>query len=599
MINNFITITEPVFSNGKYFKQKEQHCYKDRLMMNVTCPMCALCYKDKVIMHYRIVIDDVNYYIPEYAAVISDCVYGLADSSMIERKKWEEDRQPYDMIKTAKEVLGIDIDNTYKADHDRIREIRNSNFLNYGNVDMSKLKQVAQKPKAEYCPSCDYDETIYAFTSVSLEPIYNVCIGSTITISPTITGLEDRLSFKWNTGETTRDITITVNEDLLLSLVVTDDLGCTYEASTVISARSISVELENQNICSGSSITLTPTISGDIDGIEYLWNTGSITESIEVSPTSTKTYTLIVTNQYGCTDSAEVTVNVYNLETVIESKIMYPIQYGYLYNWFAINDSRYITSEGWHIPSDTEMTQLTDYITSLGLNVGPALTGNYTLWKDGVLRNDNYFGITGFDILPAGRRITTGAFGNSGEQSFIWCSTEVSSSGRCRSWIYNSISITRTLYDKKNGFSTRCMRDATVLEQLLDDFTEVDNYIGNDDREYKAIKINDKIITIWNLTETKFRNGDIIPEVTGNTDWYLLSTAGRCMYDNDEKYIFFPDLYILTAISTGNDSDNITYLWSTGETTSSIEVSPTETTTYTVIVTGEHCISEQSITIVI
>ena len=33
--------------------------------------------------------------------------------------------------------------------------------------------------------------------------------------------------------------------------------------------------------------------------------------------------------------------------------------YGLLYNWYAINDSRNIAPEGWHIPTDEEITALT------------------------------------------------------------------------------------------------------------------------------------------------------------------------------------------------------------------------------------------------
>lgn len=33
--------------------------------------------------------------------------------------------------------------------------------------------------------------------------------------------------------------------------------------------------------------------------------------------------------------------------------------YGLLYNWYAVNDSRNIAPEGWHIPTDEEITALT------------------------------------------------------------------------------------------------------------------------------------------------------------------------------------------------------------------------------------------------
>jgi uncharacterized protein (TIGR02145 family) len=39
-------------------------------------------------------------------------------------------------------------------------------------------------------------------------------------------------------------------------------------------------------------------------------------------------------------------------------------KYGKLYNWFAVNDSRGLAPEGYHIPSDAEWTQLDDFLAS-------------------------------------------------------------------------------------------------------------------------------------------------------------------------------------------------------------------------------------------
>ncbi len=36
--------------------------------------------------------------------------------------------------------------------------------------------------------------------------------------------------------------------------------------------------------------------------------------------------------------------------------------YGYLYSWYAVNDSRNIAPEGWHIPTDEEWQTLVEYL---------------------------------------------------------------------------------------------------------------------------------------------------------------------------------------------------------------------------------------------
>ena len=36
--------------------------------------------------------------------------------------------------------------------------------------------------------------------------------------------------------------------------------------------------------------------------------------------------------------------------------------FGYLYNWYAVNDPRNIAPEGWHIPGDAEWKVLEEYL---------------------------------------------------------------------------------------------------------------------------------------------------------------------------------------------------------------------------------------------
>ncbi|MFH1160145.1 MAG: T9SS type A sorting domain-containing protein [bacterium] len=59
------------------------------------------------------------------------------------------------------------------------------------------------------------------------------------------------------------------------------------------------------SLCSGDSVSFTAT-----GGVHYLWSTGDTTATIVVSPDSSTTYTVFITNQFGCsgTDSTHVTI---------------------------------------------------------------------------------------------------------------------------------------------------------------------------------------------------------------------------------------------------------------------------------------------------
>jgi len=58
---------------------------------------------------------------------------------------------------------------------------------------------------------------------------------------------------------------------------------------------------------------------------------------------------------------------------------------------------------------------------------------------------------------------------------------------------------------------------------------------GNDGKTYKTVKIGGQWWMSENLRETKYRNGDAIPEVTDNSQWGNLNTGARCSYGNEES----------------------------------------------------------------
>ena len=87
------------------------------------------------------------------------------------------------------------------------------------------------------------------------------------------------------------------------------------------------------------------------------------------------------------------------------------------------------------------------------------------------------------------------------------------------------------------GTSVRIVRDASVDEQLLDDGTYLNNYLGNDGKAYRTVKIGTQVWTADNLAETKFRNLTDIPNVTDDSEWIASIGAARCAYNNNEANV--------------------------------------------------------------
>ena len=128
-------------------------------------------------------------------------------------------------------------------------------------------------------------------------------------------------------------------------------------------------------------------------------------------------------------------------------------KYGKLYNWYAVNDPRGLAPKGYHIPSDAEWTQLSDYLG------GDGEAGTKMKSTSGWVENVNGTNSSGFSGLPGGLR-SSGTFNDVGYNGYWWSSTELDT-GRAwpRHLFYSNGNVYRYDYNKENGFSVRCLRD--------------------------------------------------------------------------------------------------------------------------------------------
>ena len=157
--------------------------------------------------------------------------------------------------------------------------------------------------------------------------------------------------------------------------------------------------------------------------------------------------------------------------------------YGLLYNWKALmrnspsssnNPSgvQGICPTGWHVPSDAEWTQLTNYVgsqsqyqcNSSSVFIAKALASTVG-WENSTdecavgnspLEND----ATGFGARPADCSCLSASHINFGRYAYFWTSTERDNGkayGRRLSWCSKGVS--DTFKDKYFGFSVRCVRN--------------------------------------------------------------------------------------------------------------------------------------------
>ncbi len=162
---------------------------------------------------------------------------------------------------------------------------------------------------AEYSFAVTEPEVFAAsITSTSIQ-----CYGeSTGSATVTVTGGTAPYTYNWATISS-QESTVTGLAAGTYSVAITDANGCNVTQSVTIDQPSmldVSVTTSATTICSGSSANITATAMGGNPSYMYLWNDGSTTSVIEVTPFSTTTYSLTVTDANGCTAMQNVTVEV-------------------------------------------------------------------------------------------------------------------------------------------------------------------------------------------------------------------------------------------------------------------------------------------------
>jgi uncharacterized protein (TIGR02145 family) len=146
--------------------------------------------------------------------------------------------------------------------------------------------------------------------------------------------------------------------------------------------------------------------------------------------------------------------------------------YGYLYNWYAVNDPRKLCPAGWHVPTDAEWTNLIQFIDptasaeawdSQSSTAGTVMKSTSTLWD---FANTNTpspgTNTSGFSALPGGVRDSNGTFHRIRIGANFW-STTVYVNDSTYAWqrtLYNSHPGALRYYSTKTiGMSIRCLKD--------------------------------------------------------------------------------------------------------------------------------------------
>ena len=200
--------------------------------------------------------------------------------------------------------------------------------------------------------------------------------------------------------------------------------------------------------------TTNPTVT-DIDGnIYHSVTIGTQVWLVENLNTTKYRNGNPISNLTSSTDWANTAVGAYcNYNNSASNSTIY----GKLYNWHAVNDSRFIAPAGWHVATEAEWTTLVNYLGGGSIAGGKLKETGTVHWTT---PNTGATNETGFTGLPGGYRWTSGTFA---QITYLgrWWSATAYDSGNARAFMLNYNDNTGDLGTniKEVGYSVRCVKD--------------------------------------------------------------------------------------------------------------------------------------------
>ena len=136
---------------------------------------------------------------------------------------------------------------------------------------------------------------------------------------------------------------------------------------------------------------------------------------------------------------------------------VYKETYGALYNWYTVNTGK-LSPTGWHIPTEAEWATLTDYLGGDDFAGGKLKEAGTTHW---VSPNTGATNESGFTGLPGGfRRGSDTNFMDINGYTYLWSTTKLDAyEAWSRRLDYDDTHFRKYSYDKRDGFSVRCVKD--------------------------------------------------------------------------------------------------------------------------------------------
>ena len=431
-----------------------------------------------------------------------------------------------------------------------------------------------------YLNGCESTDTVTVFlvdnsVTANAGPDVSICNGSSTTLTAT-----GGSTYLWSTGATTASISVSPTTTTTYTVTAYDATGTnsdTDDVTVTVNAIPVANAGADVSTCQGTSVTLSAS-----GGSSYLWSTGATTQTINVNPNSTTTYSVQVT-QNGCSSSDTVMVTV-NPSPTINAGSDVTINLGESTTLTATGGNTYLWSTG---------------STSSSITVSPTVTTTYTVtgYLNGCQNTDSVTVFVNSANANAGQDQTicngySATLTATGGDTYLWSTGATTQSITVNPTSTSTYTVTAYVGNSQDTDSVIVTvnpnpnvviangSEVSILEgeYVTLSVSGANTYLWNNGATQPNIAVSPNTTTTYSVTGY-INNCSDTKQVTVNVFESVSANAGEdvtvCLDDNT--------VTLTAAASSGGDQ----FLWSTGETTSSIIVSPEVDTEYTVTVYNE------------
>jgi hypothetical protein len=406
------------------------------------------------------------------------------------------------------------------------------------------------------------------------------------------------ISYSWLSGEVDATINVSPTVTTTYTVVVIADNGCTSTDDVIVTA-----DKSAPTANAGADVTVTCTTPNTIlsasGGINYAWSTGDYYPMITVSPTVTTTYTVTVTVENGCTSTDNVVVTVDQTPPTVNAGIDVTIDC--VVPGSTLDATGNAVSYAWNhgamqndVVSPTINT--TYSVTATGANGCTAADEKQVSVDKDVPTANAGADVTVTCTNPTATLIATGGVG------YSWLSGEVDATIN----VSPTVTTTYTVVVIADNGCTATDDVVVTVDKDVPTANAGADVTVTCSSPSTILTAMGGVVYVWNNGATQ---GGIVAPTTTTTYTVTVTATNGCTSTDAvivtaDKTAPMANAGVDIALTTLNPNGTLmatgggSYLWNTGETTASINISVTTMTVFTVTVTAANgCTDTDDVTV--